>query len=369
MKIGTVILAAGYSSRMGDFKPLMMLGEKTLLAHGTERFRAAGIADVVVVTGHRHKDVEAEAKKIGISSVYNRNYDQGMFSSVRTGVREIAHCDGFFLLPVDTPLFHEATITTLLKNFDGRTILVPCFAGQQGHPPLIPRYLVEEIMTHDSQGGLRTVLKRQPLVEIEVWDRGILMDADTPDAFTKITARFAVLSTSELEEEEAMALARLSMEKRGVAHGLTVAAIALALGERLNRHGHALNPSLLYNGGLLHDIAKGEPDHEAAGGRLLAGLGFLRLADIVAAHRSVPVPESGKLSEKEVVCLADKLVRGTTRLSVRERFREKLDRFKGDAEAVAAITRRRAEILALEELIHIQSGAPVSEIIAGMDLT
>lgn len=369
MNIGALILAAGYSSRMGDFKPLMKLGAKTLLAHGVERFRAAGIDEITAVTGFRHEDVEAEAKKIDICSVYNREHDQGMFSSVRTGVGRMARCDGFFLLPVDTPLFHEATIDTMLQNFDGRTVLVPSFAGQQGHPPLIPGQLVEKILAHEGQGGLRTVLSRQPLLEIEVWDRGILLDADTPDAFAELSARFAALSVGELEEEEAMALARLSMGERGVAHGLAVAAIALALAERLNRHGFALTPALLYNGGLLHDIAKGEPDHEAAGGRLLRDLGLVKLAEIVAAHRSVPPPESGMPAEKEVVCLADKLVRGTTRLSIRERFGEKLERFAGDPEAVAAITRRLAEILALQELVETQAGAAIDEIIAGVALT
>lgn len=362
MKFAALLLAAGYSSRMGKCKPLLKLGGKTLLTRGVELFRAAGIDDIVVVTGYRAAEVEAEAKTADIHTIFNPDYDRGMFSSIQAGAREMMQFDGFFLLPVDIPLFHSATITTLVKNFDGHTVLIPTSKHLQGHPPLIPGQLVQAILAHDGQAGLRGVFSHLTVREIEVWDCGILLDADTPEAFAVLESRFASLSASELERDEAMSLARRSMPERGVAHGLAVAAIAVALGQRLNAHGSSLNLTLLYNGGLLHDIAKGEQEHETTGGRLLANLGLPKLAEIVAAHRSTPPPLDGRLTEKEIVCLADKLVRGTTRLSVQERFGEKRDHFAHDPTAVAAINRRHSEIRALQEMVERQTGSTLAEI-------
>ncbi|MBG3878597.1 NTP transferase domain-containing protein, partial [Desulfovibrio oxamicus] len=57
-----VVLAAGASSRMApDFKPLLDLCGASVLARCVEMFRQAGVADVLVVTGHRADEVAAEA--------------------------------------------------------------------------------------------------------------------------------------------------------------------------------------------------------------------------------------------------------------------------------------------------------------------
>lgn len=56
-KIAAVILAAGYSSRMGDFKPLMKLDGLTVIESAVGCFKRAGISDIMVVVGHRASEV------------------------------------------------------------------------------------------------------------------------------------------------------------------------------------------------------------------------------------------------------------------------------------------------------------------------
>lgn len=362
MTIGAVILAAGYSSRMDGFKPLLTLGNTTLLAHCAKLFHNAGITDIAVVTGHRHKEVEAETTRLGLETLYNAEYDQGMFSSAREAARHMRQCDGFFLLPVDIPLLYPATLSKLLASFDRRSVVVPVFGETQGHPPLIPASIIPAILNHSGQGGMRAVLARQPCLEIPVWDQGILMDADTPEDFSALQDRYTGIGVG--EPEEAMALARLLMPEKGVAHGLAAARIAMQLGRKLNAHGSSLNMSLLHNAALLHDIGKGAPDHEVRGGEMLADLGLEKLSGIVAAHRSVPPPRSGRLTEKEIVCLADKLVRGSRPVSIRERFSEKLDRYEDDLEARKAIHHRLAEALALQTIVEQQTQCAICDIIA-----
>ena len=52
-KVSAVILAAGFSSRLKDFKPLLLLGEMTLLERAIRLFHQNGIRDTQVVVGHR----------------------------------------------------------------------------------------------------------------------------------------------------------------------------------------------------------------------------------------------------------------------------------------------------------------------------
>ena len=52
--IGGVILAAGLSSRMKDFKPLLPIGNTTFIKRLILQMRTVGVEKIVVVTGHCH---------------------------------------------------------------------------------------------------------------------------------------------------------------------------------------------------------------------------------------------------------------------------------------------------------------------------
>ena len=45
-----IVLAAGFSSRMGAFKPLLPFGERTLADHVVTNLRAAGVARIHTAT-------------------------------------------------------------------------------------------------------------------------------------------------------------------------------------------------------------------------------------------------------------------------------------------------------------------------------
>lgn len=361
MKTGAVILSGGYSSRMNGFKPLMELGKKTLLERVVQLFNKSGIDNIVVVTGHRKKDVKEEATRLGIKSVFNKEYDTGMYSSVCAGVKQMKKMDTFFILPVDIPLIRPTTLLELLKKNPQKGVCYPTFLGERGHPPLISAALIPAILKYDAKGGLKALLEKFPGKEVVVWDEGILMDADTPDDFSLLEKRLLRMDVGSRLEAEV--LAGLVMRKRGVDHGLEVAKIASSLGRALNRQNCKLDIDLLHNSGLLHDIAKGETHHEERGAEMLKDLGLKRLAGIVGVHRDAVVPKSGKISEKELVCLADKLVRGTTRMSVQQRFEEKLTLYAKDADACKAIKKRLANAKGLERLVVDVLGRPVDNIL------
>ncbi len=370
MKFAAIILAAGFSSRMMGFKPLLHLGGHTFLDHCATLFRQVKVPAIMVVTGHRHEEVEAEARRLGLKCVYNPDHDLGMYSSVRAAVRCLPKVDGFFLMPVDIPLIRPATIVTLKAAFDGRKVVLPQFAEESGHPALIPVHLIPAILEHDGQGGLRGLFESHRKAEIKrvpVWDRGVVLDADTPEDFSILSEHMARLTIG--ERAEALALARLLMPEKGLAHGLAVAQIAETIGRELNQHGGNLDPDILHNCALLHDVAKGRNQHEMAGAKLLRSLGLRGLAEIVAAHRDTLPPASGILTEKEVVCLADKCVRGQYRVSVQQRFLEKLQLYAGNKAACRAIRMRMKNALALQDMMEKAAGRSVETIIGnGQDL-
>jgi CTP:molybdopterin cytidylyltransferase MocA len=190
--IAALILAAGYSSRLGAWKPLQPVGRFTFIEEAVQRFRAAGVEDIRVVTGHRAGELAPVLRKLEVKEVFNPAYDQGMFASVRAGVRSLEPgIAAFFLLPVDIPLVKPPTMKALLQayNSSGALIVYPHFKGRRGHPPLISTASVPNLPP-DCDGGLRAFLGRYDAaaLDLEVMDEAVLLDCNTPEDLRRLQA-------------------------------------------------------------------------------------------------------------------------------------------------------------------------------------
>lgn len=189
-KTAALILAAGRSSRMGEFKPLLPLGAKTVIGQAVDLFRKAGVADILVVAGFEAKRLVPVLEELGAGCVINRDYDRGMFSSLQTGVRRLAGtCDAFFVLPADHPSVKPSTICSLMKAYDSGKgkICRPSYQGRRGHPPLIPAALIPAILTFNEPGGLRALLSRyeEQTMNLDCDDPGIITDLDSKADYTR----------------------------------------------------------------------------------------------------------------------------------------------------------------------------------------
>jgi len=366
-RIAAVILAAGFSSRMEGFKPLLPLGGASILRRCAGLFFHAGLERILVVAGHRADEVLEEAARFGVEGVRNPEPERGMFSSVQAGVAALpADTEAFFLLPVDIPLVRTSTVKALLARWrpDGPGVLHPCINGQRGHPPLISMGHAPRILNWKRDGGLREALQGLPSVDVPVADANILADMDTSADYRAGQIRLRRSGIATPEEAQAL-LDILGVAERGRAHGQAVASVALAFARALNAAGRSLDLELVRTAALLHDVAKGQPDHERAGGALLRGYGFTDTALIVSAHRDVSLPEGEPLGELEVVYLADKHVRGAKLVPLEARFQEKLDEYAGDPAAVAAITRRLGNARRVLAALEAETGRSVDDILAG----
>ena len=162
----------------------------------------------------------------------------------------------------------------------------------------------------------------------------------------------------EASDELCLAMLRAAgADEALVAHCRAVAALADELCVALRERGVELGTAAVHAAALLHDIAKGERDHAAVGGLWLKELDYPELAEIVRQHTE---PDSDALSEAGLVFLADKLVRGETRVALEERFGASLEKCK-TPEAQAAHARRFALARSLKEKIDRLEGAECNE--------
>ncbi|EGJ49659.1 DVU_1551 family NTP transferase [Desulfocurvibacter africanus] len=364
-----LVLAAGLSSRMTGFKPLLDLGGRSSLVRTIDLFHAAGVMDVRVVTGHRAAETRAEAVAAGADVADNLKYREGMFSSIQAGVRSLPPGAPFLLLPVDIPLVRPGTVRLLLDRHadNPERILHPTYQGERGHPPLLPADLRADILAWGGEGGLMGLLahNEQRALDIPLADSHILLDMDTDQDATALAERLDYLDYPDREECETLLALRPNVNERGLAHSRAVERFASAMAGALLRAGYEPAPDarLVTAAALLHDVAKGLPSHEREGGRILDHLGFPRVARIVEAHRDIDLPEGAPLTEREIVYLADKLAKGQQLVSVEERFEAKLRLHGHDPEAAAAIRGRMGRALSMQKRMETAMGCSLEQLL------
>jgi len=366
-QLGAVILSAGRSTRQNGFKPALPIGPHTALIHCLNLFSAAGLNHIAVVLGHRGSELLPVVRAAGALPVMNPDYETGMFSSVQAGVAALsADVRAFFVLPVDIPLVRRVTIEVLFHALAAdrdADVLVPAFKGRTGHPPLIRDRLCEAIACHDGSRGLRGVLDKASVAQVRVPDRHVLVDIDTPEQYEKAKALWRRQGIPNPEEAEILLDWAAGGDSAVAAHSRAVARLAEALAAAVNQ-GEAgpLDRGLVTAGALLHDIAKGAPDHAAQGAGRLKVWGFSdALADIAACHADWEPGAGSPVSEIEIVYLADKLIQGDRPTPLDSRFEAKYHKFSDNPDARAGVYRRWRQSKAICERVEAAMGRSVDE--------
>ncbi len=197
MKICGLILAAGLSSRMGDFKPLMDLLGKTAIERTVDSMLSAGVSPVMVVLGNRAEEVTQvlrgrypeESVRIAINPRYAVT---DMLTSIKIGIRELPVCDAFFLLPGDMPAVRKGTFDRIRNEMEKNkaAVVFPLIQGARRHPPLISADIIEEILAFEGSGGLKSFWTQFDggISAVSVDDIGCQLDMDTMEDYRKLVA-------------------------------------------------------------------------------------------------------------------------------------------------------------------------------------
>lgn len=198
-KIPALVLAAGLSTRMDAFKPLLSLAGKPLVQHVLDALLSSQcLHPIIVVTGHRRAELEA-ALPAAIHTAFNPDFSSGeMLSSVKSGLQKLAQLSpspppGFLLAFADQPAVLSATIRLLVNRFlESRAAVVqPLHAGRKGHPLILSAALLQQIHALPISDTLRTLTHRHAadFLPVPVADPAVLEDLDTPEDFVRAAAR------------------------------------------------------------------------------------------------------------------------------------------------------------------------------------
>ncbi len=199
--MAAIVLAAGMSRRMGRLKMLLPFGGKPMLARVIESLRASReISTITVVTGHAEQEIRAAASEYeDVVWIHNADHaEEGMLSSIKIGLQTLPEsCAAFFLALGDQPMVRPETMDALAEawNLETAQIVLPSFGGKRGHPVLIAKRFVAEILALSKTDTLKTLMGRRAdrIVVIPVQDPATVQDVDTPEDYQAALQRWREL--------------------------------------------------------------------------------------------------------------------------------------------------------------------------------
>lgn len=188
--ITAIILAAGESKRMGQPKMLLPWGKSTVLQTVIANIQAAGVSDVLIVTGAARNQVEALVGK-SAQTVFNENYAEGeMLSSIQVGLAaKMREASAALICLGDQPQVQERSVRRVRDafNISRSNLIVPSYQMRRGHPWLVARPLWEEILAMQPPKTPHDFLiahaKKIEYVVVET--PTVTEDLDTPEDYLK----------------------------------------------------------------------------------------------------------------------------------------------------------------------------------------
>ena len=189
-EIAGVILAAGEGRRIGQTKALIKTDGETFLERIVGNLKAAGCKPILVVGGADYEAVKTEADRLKIRSVHNTKWESGQFSSLKAGFSslEMDFCGAVVAL-VDHPFVAKQTYDDLIRAFNqfNQRIVMPIHNHHRGHPLVIPRAVIREVIEAAEDLTLKDIIGNHENMTVmhRCEDPGVLQDIDTMDDLMK----------------------------------------------------------------------------------------------------------------------------------------------------------------------------------------
>lgn len=196
--IHALLISAGLSGRMGNFKPLIKLENQTFVTKITEKL--LGVCETVtVVTGFRNYDVEEEIRnsflknspqfESRVKCVFNSEFNGGMFTSVKAGIFEMQDSDWILFHFVDQPMIPTDFYHELISQIDDtHDWIQPVYELKQGHPVLFNKTVIPKIINAPSNYKMK-LIRAEDEIKKKYWVtdyKFILEDVDTKKDLMKL---------------------------------------------------------------------------------------------------------------------------------------------------------------------------------------
>lgn len=193
--ISAIVLAAGFSRRMGDANKLLLpFGQHAVLQETLSQVCASHVAEVILVTGFQSADLAKEIDTSRVTMTASKNFHEGMTRSIQQGVRATAESSkGYMICLGDMPLIQTMEYNLLLAAFEKeyhqnpQTIILAEFQGRRGQPVTFSAHYRQAILDHEKMNGCKEIIEDnyENVFTVEMPGESIFRDIDTTTDYRK----------------------------------------------------------------------------------------------------------------------------------------------------------------------------------------
>lgn len=202
--ISAILLAAGFSSRMGRLKALLPWQGKPLISYQIEQMKIAGINEIIIVLGHQADHLRSIVSTYDVTTVFNKDFAHGKSTSIQKGAACIKDdAEGILVSAVDQPVSSQTirTLSNYLKITKAK-VAIPVYQEKRGHPILFHRSIKKDLLeVNEKTKGLRNVIRKYDghITYVPVNDSHILLNLNSPNEYKDSLQGGVKMRVSEIE--------------------------------------------------------------------------------------------------------------------------------------------------------------------------
>lgn len=187
-----ILLAAGASTRMGSPKQLLPYQDDNLLQHAIDTASGTGFSPVIVVLGAKADDIFPVIKNNNITIVENKQWQEGLGSSVRVGISTLMEhapgVDSVLLMLCDQPFVTSTLLRQLVetKAATNKHIIASRYRDTTGVPVLFDKSFFPELLELWGQDGAKKLLIQYAAEVATVFFPEGAVDIDTKEDYEKL---------------------------------------------------------------------------------------------------------------------------------------------------------------------------------------
>ena len=184
--ITAIVLASGYSSRMGENKLLLLKDGIPMIEHLFKELFKLNFYKVIVIT--QYNEVKKLAESYTYRSIINNNPQRGISESIKLGVKNTDTSSDFMFFTGDQPFLRGKVIKKLMDISGNRYIAVPRLLGKRKSPVIFGKFYREELLKLDGDTGGKEIINRNlnSVRYLDFYGGNDFMDIDTMEEYEKI---------------------------------------------------------------------------------------------------------------------------------------------------------------------------------------
>ena len=187
--ISAIIMASGFSRRMGKNKLLMKYNDKFLIEYTLDIISKFDFKEKIIVT--QYEKIKEIGESLNFKVVINKQPNNGISESIKLGIKNCDKSEGYMFFVSDQPLLDKNDIEKLIKEFekDKSFIIITKYKESFGNPVIYPKKYKEQILNLEGDKGGKSIIKSSDKIKYVNVCENTLFDIDNINDFNNLIKR------------------------------------------------------------------------------------------------------------------------------------------------------------------------------------